>query len=316
MVERALEQLKKDNAAKEEQRGNGDSKPKEREEETNGGVTGSPEDNGGVSKERNSLPEPMDRSSFPPCAPTGGQHQTEASAVSKEEEDNDDEERGSGPPPATSQESLTEDTQQQASRGSTTAPTQQQQQQPPSTSWKVRTLQKAETLSLVAHSLILGFGCFVPLVLPPQISFEVTIVKSAEMISDVLQGKHKPIFSPTSDCGDHVVVTNCSEITMPWYECVVYQGMVHNGEGPTTEHETQRAPACAPDTRSRKDHGARPLQHFDWSLEGAKDPDALLGEVLQVDYSFGQAVLFAEMTLSLLQSSRIQTLLYPPVVAG
>ncbi|XP_037283579.1 uncharacterized protein LOC119176423 [Rhipicephalus microplus] len=146
MVERALEQLKKDNAAKEEQRGNGDSKPKEREEETNGGVTGSPEDNGGVSKERNSLPEPMDRSSFPPCAPTGGQHQTEASAVSKEEEDNDDEERGSGPPPATSQESLTEDTQQQASRGSTTAPTQQQQQQPPSTSWKVRTLQKAETL--------------------------------------------------------------------------------------------------------------------------------------------------------------------------
>ncbi|KAL3201602.1 hypothetical protein MRX96_012629 [Rhipicephalus microplus] len=38
------------------------------------------------------------------------------------------------------------------------------------------------------------------------------------MISDVLQGKHKPIFSPTSDCGDHVVVTNCSEIAMPWYE--------------------------------------------------------------------------------------------------
>ncbi|KAL3244065.1 hypothetical protein MRX96_019631 [Rhipicephalus microplus] len=42
--------------------------------------------------------------------------------------------------------------------------------------------------------------------------------QSAEMISDVLQGKHKPIFSPTSDCGDHVVVTNCSEIAMPWYE--------------------------------------------------------------------------------------------------
>ncbi|KAL3205578.1 hypothetical protein MRX96_040755 [Rhipicephalus microplus] len=42
--------------------------------------------------------------------------------------------------------------------------------------------------------------------------------RSAKMISDVLQGKHKPIFSPTSDCGDHVVVTNCSEIAMPWYE--------------------------------------------------------------------------------------------------
>lgn len=137
MVERALEQLKKDNAAKEEQRGNGDSKPKEGEEGTDGGVTGSPEDNGDVSKEGNSLPEPMDTlSSSPPCAPSGGQHQTEASAVPKEEEDNDGEERGnggSGPPPATSQESPTEDTQQQASSGATTAPTQQQQQQPPST---------------------------------------------------------------------------------------------------------------------------------------------------------------------------------------
>ncbi|KAL3185562.1 hypothetical protein MRX96_028964 [Rhipicephalus microplus] len=46
-----------------------------------------------------------------------------------------------------------------------------------------------------------------------------------------------------------------------------------------------------------EDHRARPLQHCDWSLEGAKDPDALLGEVSQVDYSFGQAVLFAEVTL-------------------
>ncbi|XP_037516829.1 SWI/SNF-related matrix-associated actin-dependent regulator of chromatin subfamily E member 1 isoform X4 [Rhipicephalus sanguineus] len=139
MVERALEQLKKDNAAKEEQRGNGDSKPKEGEEGTDGGAAGSPEDEGGVAKEGSSLPEPMDTSSSPPCAPTGGQQQTEASAVPKEEEDNDDEERGSGshsgPPPATNQESPTEDTQQQASSGATTAPSQQQQQQqqPPAT---------------------------------------------------------------------------------------------------------------------------------------------------------------------------------------
>lgn len=42
--------------------------------------------------------------------------------------------------------------------------------------------------------------------------------QSAEMISDVLQGKHKPIYFASSDCGDHVVVTNCSEIAMPWYE--------------------------------------------------------------------------------------------------
>lgn len=140
MVERALEQLKKDNAAKEEQRGNGDSKPKEGEEGTDGGAAGSPEDEGGVAKEGSSLPEPMDTSlsSSPSCAPTGGQQQTEASAVPKEEEDNDDEERGSGsnsgpPPPATNQESPTEDAQQQASSGATTAPSQQQQQQPPAT---------------------------------------------------------------------------------------------------------------------------------------------------------------------------------------
>ncbi|KAL3250242.1 hypothetical protein MRX96_055575 [Rhipicephalus microplus] len=117
MVERALEQLKKDNSAKEEQRRNGDSKPKEGKEGTNSGATGSPEENGGVSKEGNSLPEPMDTpSSSPPCAPMGGQHQTESSAVPKEEEDNDDEERGSSPPPATSQESPTEDTKQQATK--------------------------------------------------------------------------------------------------------------------------------------------------------------------------------------------------------
>ncbi|KAL3200998.1 hypothetical protein MRX96_012834 [Rhipicephalus microplus] len=56
--------------------------------------------------------------------------------------------------------------------------------------------------------------------------------------------------------------------------------------------------------RDVEDHGARPLQHIDWSLEGAKDPDALLGEVSQVDYSFGQAVLFAEMTLKVSSSLR------------
>nr|XP_037290593.1 39S ribosomal protein L13, mitochondrial-like [Rhipicephalus microplus] len=42
--------------------------------------------------------------------------------------------------------------------------------------------------------------------------------QSAKMISDVLQGEHKLICSPTSDCRDHVVVMNCSEIAMSWYE--------------------------------------------------------------------------------------------------
>lgn len=42
--------------------------------------------------------------------------------------------------------------------------------------------------------------------------------QSAELIADVLAGKHKPIFHATNDCGDHVVVINCREIAMPWYE--------------------------------------------------------------------------------------------------
>lgn len=136
MVERALEQLKKDNAAKEEQRSNGDSKSKEGEDGADGGATGSPGD-GGVAKEGNSLPEPMDTSSSsPPCAPMGVQQQPEASAVAKEEEDNDDEERGSSasvPPPPTSQEPPLEDAHQPSSTGAATATNQQQQQQTPAT---------------------------------------------------------------------------------------------------------------------------------------------------------------------------------------
>ncbi|KAH7931455.1 hypothetical protein HPB51_029847 [Rhipicephalus microplus] len=73
MVERALEQLKKDNSAKEEQRRNGDSKPKEGKEGTNSGATGSPEENGGVSKEGNSLPNPWThRRRLPPVPPREG----------------------------------------------------------------------------------------------------------------------------------------------------------------------------------------------------------------------------------------------------
>ncbi|OQR77255.1 39S ribosomal protein L13 [Tropilaelaps mercedesae] len=42
--------------------------------------------------------------------------------------------------------------------------------------------------------------------------------ESAEMISKVLQGLHKPVYHKNTDSGDHVVVINCKEIAMPWYE--------------------------------------------------------------------------------------------------
>lgn len=129
MVERALEQLKKDNAAKEEQRGSGDSKAKEGEDGADGGAAGSPEGEGGVAKGGNGLPEPMETSSSPPCAPTGGQQQAEASAVPEEEEDIE-EERGSSSSalPPSNKEPPSEDAQEPASTGAATTPTQQQQQ--------------------------------------------------------------------------------------------------------------------------------------------------------------------------------------------
>ena len=34
----------------------------------------------------------------------------------------------------------------------------------------------------------------------------------ASRIAVLLMGKHKPIFDPSSDCGDYVVVTNCAAL--------------------------------------------------------------------------------------------------------
>ncbi|EIM88193.1 60S ribosomal protein L23 [Stereum hirsutum FP-91666 SS1] len=36
--------------------------------------------------------------------------------------------------------------------------------------------------------------------------------KLAERIAIVLMGKHKPIYDPSVDCGDYVLVTNCKKI--------------------------------------------------------------------------------------------------------
>ncbi|KAF8589643.1 60S ribosomal protein L23 [Ramaria rubella] len=36
--------------------------------------------------------------------------------------------------------------------------------------------------------------------------------KLADRIAIVLMGKHKPIYDPSSDCGDYVVVTNASKV--------------------------------------------------------------------------------------------------------
>ncbi|XP_018324022.1 39S ribosomal protein L13, mitochondrial [Agrilus planipennis] len=39
--------------------------------------------------------------------------------------------------------------------------------------------------------------------------------ESAALLKKYLMGLHKPIYHPLADCGDHVVVINCSEIALP-----------------------------------------------------------------------------------------------------
>lgn len=111
MVERALEQLKKDNAAKEEQRGA--DKTKEGDEGTEGG---SPGDEGIAKGGNDSLSEPMETS---PCAPAGGQQQAEA-AVPDEEDENDEE--GGSRSTAPGKESPPEDSEPAASAAPPTQP--------------------------------------------------------------------------------------------------------------------------------------------------------------------------------------------------
>lgn len=38
--------------------------------------------------------------------------------------------------------------------------------------------------------------------------------KLGEKVAKYLSGRHKPIFHPETDCGDHVVVINCKDVAM------------------------------------------------------------------------------------------------------
>ncbi|MHB0912268.1 MAG: 50S ribosomal protein L13 [Armatimonadota bacterium] len=36
----------------------------------------------------------------------------------------------------------------------------------------------------------------------------------ASQVAKILRGKHKPIFTPHVDCGDHVIIVNCDKIVL------------------------------------------------------------------------------------------------------
>lgn len=41
-----------------------------------------------------------------------------------------------------------------------------------------------------------------------------TLGRMASVVAAVLRGKHKPIFTPGLDCGDHVIIVNASKIVL------------------------------------------------------------------------------------------------------
>ncbi|KAK3334021.1 ribosomal protein L13-domain-containing protein [Cercophora scortea] len=47
---------------------------------------------------------------------------------------------------------------------------------------------------------------------PPEAITPPSLGRLASRIATILMGKHKPIWDPSTDCGDYVVVTNCAAL--------------------------------------------------------------------------------------------------------
>ena len=61
------------------------------------------------------------------------------------------------------------------------------------------------------------------------------VFDSAQLVARYLHGRHKPIYDPDQDCGDHVVVMNCRHVSMPGNEWRwrYYYHHTHYAEGKT-----------------------------------------------------------------------------------
>lgn len=74
-----------------------------------------------------------------------------------------------------------------------------------------------------------------------------TLGRLASRIARVLEGKHKPTFSPNLDCGDHVIVVNASRIAvsrdkMTSKVYIRHSGYPHGLKEETLEHLLARRP--------------------------------------------------------------------------
>lgn len=59
-----------------------------------------------------------------------------------------------------------------------------------------------------------------------------TLGRLATQVATVLRGKHKPTFTPNSDCGDNVIVVNADKIVLTgkkWSDKVYYRHSDYNG---------------------------------------------------------------------------------------
>lgn len=56
-----------------------------------------------------------------------------------------------------------------------------------------------------------------------------TLGRLATRVATVLRGKHKPLFSPHVDCGDHVVVTDIEKIVLTGKKMDQKMYYVHSG---------------------------------------------------------------------------------------
>jgi large subunit ribosomal protein L13 len=74
-----------------------------------------------------------------------------------------------------------------------------------------------------------------------------TLGRLASRIARVLEGKHKPTFSPTLDCGDHVIVVNASKVAVSRNKLstkvyIRHSGYPHGLKEETLEHLLARRP--------------------------------------------------------------------------
>lgn len=89
--------------------------------------------------------------------------------------------------------------------------------------------------------------------------------RTAAVAASILRGKHKPIFAPNCDCGDHVIIINAEKavLTGKKLDQKMYRrhsGWIGRPQGGPVQQADEGAPRAGDDAR-RQGHGPR---HGHW----------------------------------------------------